>query len=97
MEKNTVQLSGFSAVERLDAMVAVNKFVEKVKRHLGDFDELLVNKKDVHKQGIHGLIEINANLIIGSARHHGHSEEHIIKDALDAALLSVENSCMKKK
>lgn len=97
MEKNTVQLSGFSSVERLDAMVVVQKFVDKVKRHIGDFDELLVVKKDVHKQGIHGIIEINVNLVAGSSRHHGHSEEHTLKEAVDAALLSVESSVFKKR
>lgn len=92
-----MQLSGFSAVERMDATVAVQKFVDKVKRHIGDFDEFSVVKKDVHKQGIHGLIEVNANLVSGAIRHHGHAEGHTLKEAIDAALLSIEGAVFKKK
>jgi len=96
MEKNTVQLSGFNAVERMDATVAVEKFVEKMKHHFGEFDELNVVKKDVHAQGIHGSVEVNANFVAGSKRFHGRGEAHTLKEALDGSLISIESALEHK-
>ena len=96
MEQNTLQLSGFNAVERLDATVAETKFADKFKRHTGSFDELQVTKKDVHAQGVHAALEVNASLAVGGKHYHGHAEGHSLKEVLDGALGAIEVATARK-
>ncbi len=96
MEKNTIQLSGFNAVERMDATVSVDKFAQKMKHHFGEFDELAVVKKDVHAQGIHAAFEINVNFVAAGKRFNGRAEGHSLKTVIDQSLGSIESALEHK-
>ena len=94
----TVGFTQLEPAKQQDVNRRIEHYVSQYKRKIDSFDELNISLKEVHKasEKANPVFEINANLISGGDRIHGHAEEFDLITGVNSALTTIESQMRVK-
>lgn len=84
-----VVLTGFKDItssQSDDLQRVIDKAVNSIKQRCGEFEELKLVRKEVHKKEMHMIHEIHASLLIDGSTFRTHREADRLIEAVDDCL-----------